>query len=93
MLALMVAEGRLGPVQALSGTSLLGAAGRRAGFEVREMPKTWRWGLERLFLLGMDVIHHPEGTRRLRRAGAPRWPTKLWMTKAEFLRRYGPGSV
>lgn len=92
ILALLVAEGRLGPVQALRGTSLLGAAGRRAGFEVRQMPATWRWGLERLFLVGMDVIYHPDGTRRLRRAGALRWPAELSMTRAEFLRRYGPGS-
>jgi hypothetical protein len=87
-----VADARFGPVRAAHGTALLGVAGRRIGFELYRLPRTWKWRIERIFLVGMDVIHHPQGTRRLHRPGAERWPSELWMSRATLLDRYGPGS-
>ncbi|MFI5282638.1 MAG: YkoP family protein [Candidatus Dormibacterales bacterium] len=77
-----IAAGELGPVAALHGVSLIGAGGGLAGFEVGELPHTWRTALERYFLAGLDAVYHPAGLDRLRGRARERWPAEVWMSSS-----------
>ena len=74
------AKGELGPVVALHGTSLMGAAGGVLGFESRELPHDLRRAFERYFLAGLDAIYHPSGLKRLEGQASRRWPSEVWMS-------------
>jgi hypothetical protein len=86
-LAGIVAAGRLGPMRALHGVTLFAIPGRRLGFEVRAVPHTLRWSLERYFLLGWLPIYHPDGWREFDRMRRNRWPGELWMSIDRLLER------
>ncbi|MDQ6877314.1 MAG: hypothetical protein M3082_06380 [Candidatus Dormibacteraeota bacterium] len=76
-----LAAGDMGPVAALHGTSLIGGAGGRLGFEVRELPRNWRAGFVQYFLAGIDAIYHPTGLGRLRAGRVrERRPVEVWMS-------------
>jgi hypothetical protein len=77
-----IASGVLGPVVALHGVSLLGAAGGLLGFESHELPHTWRTAFDRYFLAGIDAVYHPAGLDRLAGRQLERWPAEVWMSSA-----------
>ncbi|MCL6499926.1 MAG: hypothetical protein K6U07_07865 [Firmicutes bacterium] len=81
--------GALGDVKALHGITLYARVARWLGFEVRPLPRTWRWGLVRFFMAGLAVIYGPEGAhaqRVSRGAGAP-WPGEVWLGQESLRRR------
>lgn len=80
-------SGELPPIRALHGVTLYAAAGPRLGFEVRAVPHTWLWALERFYLIGLLAIYHPDGWREVERMRRGRWPGELWMSRAELARR------
>lgn len=84
----LLASGAIPDVKALHGLTLFAAAGTRVGFEVRALPKTWRFALERFFLAGLVVLYHPAGWKAAIRH-APRWPGEVWMGRAALAHRYG----
>lgn len=84
----LLSSGEIADVRALHGVTLFAAAGTRLGFEVRSLPKTWRFALERFFLAGLVVLYHPAGWMAAARH-APRWPGEIWMSRATLTRRYG----
>jgi peptidoglycan-N-acetylglucosamine deacetylase len=81
-----IAEGRLGPVRALRGVTLLAAAAPRLGFEVRRPPRSPYQALRRFFMAGLIVLHHPAGWDALRGYGG-RWPAEVWMSAGALERR------
>ena len=66
LLTARIAAGDYGEVRAIHGVSLFAETGKRLGFEFRPLPHTWRWALERYFMIGLLIIYHPEGWRRAR---------------------------
>ncbi len=91
-LAAWVAQpGEMERVQALFGLSLIGRAGPRLGFTVRERPVTIGARFDRFFMDGLLALYNPAGVSRLGRGGSfSRYPVEVWMSRAELLRRYGP---
>lgn len=83
----LLESGELPPIRALRGVTLYAAAGPRLGFEVRPVPHTWGWALERFYLIGMLPIYHPDGWREVDRMRRGRWPGELWMSRGELARR------
>ena len=82
-IASRAAAGELGPVVALHGVSLMGAAGGVLGFESVALPHDLRHAFERYFLAGLDAIYHPAGLRRLEGRVRDRWPAEVWMSAAQ----------
>lgn len=87
-LAAMVEDGEVGPVKAVHGITLFASAGRRLGFEVRPLPRTWRWGLVRFFLVGLLAVYHAEGWHRAARLTQDLWPGEVWMSKSALSDRF-----
>ncbi len=85
----LVLTGRIGRVIALHGVTLFASPGRRLGFEVRQVPHTWNWSLERYFLIGLLPIFHHDGWRKFDRMRRDRWPAELWMSIDALLARKG----
>jgi hypothetical protein len=83
----LLSNGGVADAKALHGLTLFAAAGMRLGFEVRPLPRTWRFALERFFLAGLVVLYHPAGWKAAARH-APRWPGEIWMSRATLTRRY-----
>jgi peptidoglycan-N-acetylglucosamine deacetylase len=83
----LLSSGAIANVKALHGLTLFAPAGMRLGFEVRSLPRTWRFALERFFLAGLVVLYHPAGWKAAARH-APRWPGEIWMSRATLARRY-----
>ncbi len=75
-----IAAGRLGPVTALHGVALMGAAGGRLGFEAHELHHTWQTAFVRYFMAGIDAVYHPAGLGRLDGRARSRWPVEVWMS-------------
>jgi hypothetical protein len=90
VLAKLVAGGAFGPIAALHGTTLFAVPGRRLGFEVRPVPHTVGWALERYFLIGLLPIYHRDGWTAFDRFRRDRWPAELWMSMATLRSRYLP---
>ena len=83
----LVTRGTLGRVVALHGVTLFASPGTRLGFEVRPVPHTWTWSLERYYLIGLLPIFHHDGWRVFDRMRRDRWPAELWMSTDALLRR------
>lgn len=68
----------VGDAVAITGVSIFGAGARRAGFEVRPLPRTFANRVLRYFLVGIAAIYHPRGWGALPRP-ASLWPFEVWM--------------
>lgn len=79
-------RGKLGEVRALYGMTLFAEPARRLGFEVRPLPRTWRWALVHFYLVGLVALYHPEGWRRAARLRDRLWPGQVWMSWAALRR-------
>lgn len=89
-LAREVESGRLGEVQAVRGVTVLAAAAKRIGFEVRPLPHNLRLVLIR-YLSGLVLAsYHRDGLREVDR-GLP-WPGEVWMSSTALLGRLEPGA-
>lgn len=86
-LAELVAAGRSNPVRALHGVTLFASPGRRLGFELRPVPHTWTWSLQRFYLIALLPIYHRDGWREFERMRRDRWPAELWMSVDHLLSR------
>lgn len=89
-LAVLLDAGTFGHAVALHGTTLFAVPGRRLGFEVRPVPHSIGWALERYFLIGLLPIYHREGWTAFDRFRRDRWPAELWMSAATLRSRYLP---
>jgi len=77
-------------VAALYGLTLLGAAAARLGFYRRSMSLTWRAKAERLFMNGLLALYSVDGVARLKRGRTLiALPEEIWMSRQDFLRKYG----
>lgn len=83
----LIESGDLPPVRALHGVTLYAAAGPRLGFELRPVPHTWSWALQRFYMIGLLPIYHPNGWVEVERMRRGRWPGELWMSRAALARR------
>lgn len=87
-LATLVGSGSLGRIAALHGTTLFAVPGGRLGFEVRAVPQSIGWALERYFLIGLLPIYHRDRWKAFDRFRQSRWPAELWMSAATLRSRY-----
>jgi hypothetical protein len=84
-LAVEVTSGRLGDVRALRGVTVLARAARRAGFEVRPLPRNLRWALIRDVSALVLAAYRPDWIKELDRGLA--WPGEVWMSTPALCRR------
>ena len=80
-------------ITALHGSTLLHVGARRLGFQVEELPTTLWKKLAQFYLAGLMQIHHPLGKEKFKAMGKPLEVKGIWLSKAELLRRYGPGHL
>lgn len=80
-------------ITALHGSTLLHVGARRLGFQVEELPTTLWKKLTQFYLTGLMQIHHPLGKEKSKAMGKPLEVKGIWLSKAELLRRYGPGQL
>jgi hypothetical protein len=85
VLAHAAGAGGLADVRALHGASLFAEAVRRAGFEVRALPRTPRWRLEQFFMVGLLLLYHPRGRRRLAQLRTAPWPAEVWLSRRALM--------
>lgn len=91
--ALAVRHARLPDAErpvAYTGVTILAPLARRAGFEVRERPRTSRARLEDWYLRSLLARWAPGGRQRLARGRRELRTLEVWMSGAELLRRYSP---
>ncbi|MDE3228349.1 MAG: MFS transporter, partial [Chloroflexota bacterium] len=82
--------GELSQARAVVGLTLMGRAGPRLGFTVRERPVTLYAWFDRFFMRGLMAMYHPDGAARLARGGLfSEYPLEVWMSREQLLRRYG----
>lgn len=75
-----ILAGELGDVRAIHGITLFSGAFSRVGLEERALPRTPTWGLVRFFMVGLLIVYHPEGWKRVSALNeAEIWPGELWL--------------
>jgi len=89
-LAQQMNGGMFGNVTALHGSTLLDVAARRLGFQVDELPDSWRNKGVRFYMTGLMQVYHlrpgyASGSKR-----KPRELTEVWLSRTTLLARYGP---
>lgn len=77
-------------VTALHSSTLLHIGARRLGFQVEELPDTlWKRGAQ-FYMAGLMQIHHLGVREGFKVIGKPLELKEIWLSRAAFLRRYGP---
>ncbi|MGH7815411.1 MAG: YkoP family protein [Candidatus Binataceae bacterium] len=81
-------------VEAIHGTTMLGAASARLGFHRMAVASTWRARADRLFMNGLLALYNVAGVARLTRGRTLKvLPEEIWMSRAELLQRYGTAAA
>jgi hypothetical protein len=76
-------------INALYGRTILTSAASRLGFVIREKPVTLRRRLEKVFFKGLLMLYNEQGfTRILHGSTGQAYPTDIWLSRRELLRRY-----
>jgi hypothetical protein len=75
-------------VAALHGCTHLGAAARRLGFQVQELPNSLWKRFARFYISGLVQVYGPRRSEAFR-SNKPLELKEVWLSKPELLRRYG----
>jgi len=75
-------------VKALHGVTIIARGCRRAGFEVRELPRTRGNDLVRFFMLGLMTIYNPDGKRHLSIVDPNVYPAEIWLGRRALESRF-----
>ncbi|MFO1539063.1 MAG: YkoP family protein [Chloroflexota bacterium] len=78
---------------ALWGATILWPFAKRAGWEVRERPRTVRVRMEDWYLRGVLRRWAKEGKGRMRRGRGALRTRDCWLSTGELLARHGPGTA
>ena len=87
ILAALLSTGELEQIRALHGVTLFASPGPRLGFELRRVPHTFTWSLQRFYLISLLPIYHRNGWREFDHMRRHRWPAELWMSVNQLVGR------
>ena len=94
-LAVLIEESpRYRDIEIFFGISVAFRGARRFGFEVKELGFTpWRRFVTGTYLRWIMTVYHPQGLERLHHRRDQLEPKGIYITRAEILRRFGPGAA
>lgn len=84
-LARDVDSGRVGSVAAVRGVTVLASMAARFGFEVRPLPRNFRWRLVQSLAGLVIASYHAAGRAEIQRGVA--WPGEIWMSASALRER------